>query len=70
MDQKTNYFDEEEAPASDHLLAIAKLQGYVPRGCLLVGQVVMGLVNRGEDPCSGCNSDRAKCAGRPRKKDY
>ena len=39
-------------------------QGYVPKECLLVGELVMALVNSGKDPCDGCNYDRTICGGR------
>ena len=42
-------------------------QGYVPATCSLPGPVVMGLMNKGEDPCSGCNDDRGVCKGRRKK---
>lgn len=42
-------------------------QGYVPPKCTLTGQVVWLLVNKGEDPCAGCNMDRDACDGRPKK---
>lgn len=42
-------------------------QGWVPPTCLLPGMVVFGLMQRNEDPCAGCNHDRIRCKGRPRK---
>lgn len=39
-------------------------QGYVPEGCTLNGAVVWALINKGEDPCSGCNEERGICKGR------
>jgi len=42
-------------------------QGYVPETCKLDGTMVWGLINKGEDPCEGCNCDRTKCNGRPKK---
>ena len=42
-------------------------QGYVPKGCNLVGAVVYALVCQGEDPCAGCNMDHSVCGGRPSK---
>ena len=42
-------------------------QGYVPATCTLPGQLVMVLMNSGEDPCKGCNNDRQKCKGRPKQ---
>jgi len=61
---KTHYFDDPEASPRDELLTLAKRQGYVPKTCLLGGETVMGLVNKGEDPCLGCQCDRIKCKGR------
>lgn len=42
-------------------------QGYVPAKCQLPGMIALALVNKGEDPCAGCNLDRGVCGGRPRK---
>lgn len=42
-------------------------QGYVPSTCTLDGELVWMLVRKGEDPCAGCNMDRAVCKGRPRR---
>jgi len=52
---------------NDLWLKMAKEQGYIPVGCTLKGQLVMLLVGKGEDPCAGCNNDRAECGGRPRQ---
>lgn len=65
---KTHYFEEETTPNDDHLLAMAKQQGYVPPSCLLGGETVMGLVNSGFDPCNGCSCERYKCGGRVHNK--
>lgn len=46
------------------MLKLAKKQGYVPMGCLLQGEIVMGLINEGQDPCKGCHSDKNKCGSR------
>lgn len=54
----------------DSLLQACIKLGYVPNGCYLNGMVVMGLMNRSEDPCLGCNMDRAICHGRAAEKDY
>lgn len=62
---KINYFDQDEADKDDHLLGMAKMQGYVPKTCLLGGMVVMSEVRRGESPCAGCNGPREKCRGKP-----
>lgn len=61
---KLHYFDQDTAPASDIQLAMAKGQGYVPKGCLLAGAVVMSETNAGRDACAGCEGPRAKCGGR------
>ena len=45
-------------------------QGYVPPTCQLAGPVVYMLVSMGEDPCAGCNNDRAICHGRPKSGRY
>ena len=62
---KASYLTHEEAK-TDVWLEMAKGQGYVPPKCLLGGQIVMMLINKGDDPCSGCNIDRSACGGRPR----
>jgi len=62
--QKLHYFEEEQADPNDHLLNMAKQQGYVPQTCLLAGMIVIVLVNEGKDPCFGCACDRSKCKGR------
>lgn len=42
-------------------------QGYVPEGCTLPGPIVWLLINKGDDPCAGCNADRGICKGRPKR---
>lgn len=64
VDKIPHYFNLENAPENDINLKMAKGQGYVPVNCLLNGNVVMGLVNDGKDPCKGCNCNRDKCGGR------
>lgn len=64
---KLQYFEQGEPDADDMQLAMAKAQGYVPRGCLLGGQIVMDRVTAGEDPCFGCNGPRDMCGGRKPK---
>jgi hypothetical protein len=61
---KPHYFEQDQADADDMLLGMAKMQGYVPQTCLLGGNVVMAEVNRGENPCFGCNGPREKCGGK------
>ena len=62
-----HYFDQEQADASDFQLGMSKAQGYVPQSCLLGGATVWSEVQKGHDPCAGCNCDRDKCHGRPRQ---
>lgn len=59
-----HYFDEEKAPPNDHFLIMSIQQGYVPKGCLLNGNIVFLTVKDGKDPCEGCQCDRSKCGGR------
>ena len=66
---KLHYFDQDEADPLDLLLGLAKMQEYVPSGCLLGGATVMNEVSHAVDPCAGCNGPREKCGGRPRKGD-
>ncbi len=53
----------------DTLRELCIRQGYVPGTCQLAGQLVWGLVNEGQDPCGGCEWDRAMCKGRPKQAD-
>lgn len=59
-----HYFNEGKADENDINLQMAIGQGYVPKGCLLGGMIVMMLVGKGDDPCRGCNGPREKCGGR------
>jgi len=63
---KVAYFQQEAADADDMMLGMAKMQGYVPQGCLLGGMVVMAEVQNGKSPCDGCNGPREKCGGKPK----
>ena len=60
---KMHYFDQPEADANDMQLGMAKLQGYVPGGCLLGGMIVMAEVSAGRKPCWGCAGPRDRCQG-------
>ena len=60
---KLHYFDQDQADADDMLLGMAKMQGYVKPNCLLGGQVVMDEINKGNNPCWGCEGPREKCHG-------
>lgn len=53
-----HYFDQPAADPGDSQLGMAKMQGYVPQGCLLGGAIVMALVNEGNNPCWGCEGPR------------
>ena len=50
----------------DSLLQLCIAQGYVPKDCYLPGVIAFVLVNKGEDPCRGCNLERKVCGGRPK----
>lgn len=63
---KPHYFDDPAGADNDAWLNIAKAQGYVPKGCLLGGNVVMAETSAGRDACAGCNGPREKCGGRPK----
>lgn len=63
---KPHYFEQNEADKDDHFLVMAKMQGYVPKKCLLGGVIVMSEVNSGKSPCRGCNGPREKCEGKPK----
>jgi hypothetical protein len=59
-----HYFDRPEQAAQDKLLGLCIQQGYVPAGCLLGGDMVLGLIGKGQDPCRGCHGPRHICLGR------
>jgi len=63
---KPHYFDQTLADADDMELGMAKMQGYVPQGCLLGGVIVMAEVGANKSPCAGCNGPRWKCGGKPK----
>lgn len=60
----------DESPADKMYKSMSIQQGYIPKTCTLPGQLVWLLVNKGEDPCAGCNENRNICGGRPRLEDY
>lgn len=64
---KPHYFKQDQADTDDMLLAMSRQQGYVPKTCLLGGQVVWAEVSASRDPCAGCNGPREKCGGRPKQ---
>ena len=61
---RIHYFDEGTADPKDVFLNMSIDSGYVPKGCLLIGQLVWGLISDGKDPCKGCRGDRDICKGR------
>ncbi|APH21072.1 TPA: hypothetical protein ACXDAY_002224 [Clostridium botulinum] len=52
---------------NDTLRELCIKQGYVPSKCKLTGVLIMGLIQRGENPCWGCNHNRNECGGCPKK---
>ena len=46
-------------------------QGYVPPTCSLdvriAGPLIWDEINKGRNPCWGCNSDRSICKGAPKQ---
>lgn len=64
---KPHYFNQDKADADDIKLGMAIAQGYVPKTCLLGGATVLLEVNRGQNPCWGCEAPREKCNGRPKQ---
>lgn len=63
IEMKPHYFDQDKADP-DFFLQMAIDQGYVPKTCLLGGELVMATINTSEDPCKGCRGPREKCEGR------
>lgn len=61
---KPHYFDQDKPDEDDFLLSVCINQGYVPIGCLLGGQTILGLINEGKVPCTGCGCLRKKCGGK------
>lgn len=61
---KPHYFEQDQADKDDFILLMCVGQGYVPKGCLLGGRTVYGLVNEGMNPCIGCEGPREKCGGK------
>ena len=63
---KPHYFEQVEADKDVMQLGMAKMQGYVPQTCLLGGMTVMDKINKGSNPCWGCECPRDKCNGKPK----
>ena len=66
MSEKKIELELQKKAKHDVQLRIAKAQGYVVEGCYLPGFVVMLLIQKGENPCAGCNNDRSVCGGKPK----
>lgn len=64
---KPHYFNQAQPDADDMVLGMAKMQGYVPAGCLLGGSTVMAETSAGRSPCWGCEGPREKCGGKERR---
>jgi len=64
---KVHYFEQEAADEDDMRLKIAKQQGYVPPTCLLGGDTIYHEIEKGNNPCWGCNGPRQKCMGQLRR---
>jgi hypothetical protein len=64
---RTSYFDQDKADPDDMQLGMAIMQGYVPKGCLLGGPIVMAEVADGRNPCWGCEGPRERCGGKPKR---
>ena len=62
-----HYFEPGGDPSGDTKLQMAIHQGYVPGTCLLGGVIVLDEVNKGRNPCWGCNGPRERCMGKPRR---
>jgi hypothetical protein len=48
-------------------------QGYVPKTCTMkdppAGMLIWEEINSGRNPCWGCNHDRDKCHGQPKREE-
>lgn len=64
---KPHYFNQDTADTDDVRLGMAKMQGYVPKTCLLGGAIVMQEVDIGNNPCWGCNGPRERCHGKEKQ---
>ena len=47
----------------DMFKKIAVEQGYIPKECLLPGELIMALINESKNPCDGCHNNRNICKG-------
>ena len=64
---KPHYFRQKNADVDDMALGMAKIQGYIPETCLLGGKTIWDEINRGRNPCWGCEGPRLKCNGKPKE---
>lgn len=62
-----HYFEQDVADSDDIQLKMAIGQGYVSAACLLGGMTVMSEINKGNNPCWGCNGPRDKCKGQAKR---
>jgi len=58
--------EQQEYP-DDVMLALARGQGYVGKGCTMPGGLAMKLVYEGKDPCAECMESRDVCGGKLRR---
>jgi hypothetical protein len=58
------FYDDEKEAASDVRLQKAISLEFVPKGCLLGGELLLYLIFSERDPCGGCHYDKKKCGGR------
>lgn len=63
---KPHYFNQDKPDEDDVTLKMCIRQGYVPKGCLLSGQLIYVLICEGKSPCKGCEGPREKCEGKPK----
>jgi hypothetical protein len=64
---KLHYFNQKEPDQDDWQLGMAKMQGYVPTTCLLGGATVMSEIQKGNNPCWGCEGPREICKGKTKR---
>ena len=64
---ETKHSEGTEIDTKDIMLGLCIRQGYVPPTCIIDGQLVLMLTQKDGDACAGCNADRSKCGGRPKK---
>lgn len=50
-----------EKEDNDTMRMLCVQQGYVTPKCKLNGFIILALIQKGENPCLGCNIDRSEC---------